>query len=69
MGEVQREALGRGNGGERRLDVPGNAGSPVIPVALKMPVQSLAPGSYVLELTAADTSNKIAKRTADFEMK
>jgi hypothetical protein len=41
----------------------------VIPIALKMPVQSLATGSYVLELTAADTANKIAKRTADFEMK
>jgi VWFA-related protein len=59
----------RSDSGVMRLDVPTIAGSPVIPVALKMPVQSLAPGSYVLELTAADTANRIAKRTADFEMK
>jgi VWFA-related protein len=59
----------RSDSGLMRLDVSGNAGNPVIPVALKMPVQSLAPGSYVLELTAADTANQIARRTADFEMK
>jgi hypothetical protein len=59
----------RSDSGVMRLDVSGSAGSPVIPMALKMPVQSLPPGSYVLELTAADTANRIAKRTADFEMK
>jgi VWFA-related protein len=59
----------RSDSGVMRLDVSGDPGSPVIPMALKMPVQSLPPGSYVLELTAADTANRMAKRTADFEMK
>ena len=34
-----------------------------------LPINSLAPGSYQLEITAVDLSNKRAKRTADFEIK
>jgi len=72
---VEVRVLDRKTGAERsdsglmRLDVSGNAGNLVIPVALKAPVQALAAGSYTLELTAADTADQIAKRTADFEMK
>src|SRR5579863_7492051 len=34
-----------------------------------LPINSLAPGSYQLEIIAVDLSNKRAKRTADFEIK
>jgi VWFA-related protein len=59
----------KSDSGLMQLDVSGDAGSPVIPAALKMPVQALAPGRYMLELTAADTASNLAKRTVDFDMK
>src|SRR5579884_2134571 len=48
--------------GLMRLDLPKNAGSPVIPLGEKIPVENLAPGSYQLELSALDTANKQFKR-------
>ena len=44
-------------------------GNPIIPLAFKMPVANLVPGSYQLEVTAEDTGGKIVKRTTDFEMR
>jgi VWFA-related protein len=44
-------------------------GNPVIPLAYKMPVANLVPGSYQLEFSVEDTGGKLVKRTADFEMK
>jgi VWFA-related protein len=44
-------------------------GSPVVPVGLKLPIASLAPGSYQLELQAQDSAGNSTKvRTADFEV-
>jgi VWFA-related protein len=44
-------------------------GSPVIPVALDVPVRLLAPGSYLLEVKAVDSaSGASALRTTDFEV-
>ena len=44
-------------------------GNPVIPIALKLPVNTLDPGSYRVELSAMDSAgNKAAPRTADFEV-
>ncbi len=44
-------------------------GSPLIPVALKIPVASLAPGSYQVELKAMDSAgNSTNVRSADFEV-
>jgi len=59
--------------GEKKVDVatrPANqAGSSVVPVGLKLPVDSLAPGSYRVELRALDSVGNSAKpRTADFEV-
>ena len=34
----------------------------------KLPVDSLATGSYQLEVTATDSAGKEIKRTADFEI-
>jgi VWFA-related protein len=59
--------------GEKKVDVatrpPTQAGSSVVPVGLKLPVDSLAPGSYRVELRALDSAGGAAKpRTADFEV-
>jgi VWFA-related protein len=44
-------------------------GNPVIPVGLKLPVNTLDPGSYRVELVALDSAgNHSTKRTADFEL-
>jgi VWFA-related protein len=59
--------------GEKKADVaaraPTQAGSSVIPVGLKLPVATLAPGSYRVELRAIDSVGNTAKpSTADFEV-
>ena len=43
-------------------------GNPVIPVAVKVPVDQLAPGSYQAEFTSTDSAGRTFKRTADFEV-
>jgi len=45
-----------------------HAGNPVIPVGLRLPVASLAAGSYRAELTALDSAGKSVVRSADFEI-
>jgi len=54
--------------GMMRLELPQSPGNPVIAVGERMPVAKLEPGSYRLELTAADTAGKRVQRTADFEL-
>jgi VWFA-related protein len=51
-----------------RIDNYMKPGSPVIPVALKIPSGKLVAGSYRLELVAMDSADKQAKRTAEFEV-
>jgi hypothetical protein len=44
-------------------------GSPLIPIALRIPIASLAPGSYQVELKAMDSAgNSTNVRSADFEV-
>jgi VWFA-related protein len=45
-----------------------HAGNPVIPVGLRLPVASLAVGSYRAELTALDSTGKSVVRSTDFEI-
>ncbi len=60
--------------GEEKLRVrnripKGKDGVPVIPLGLKLPVASLAPGSYRVELRAMDSVGGASKtRTVDFEV-
>jgi len=60
--------------GEKKVDSGGaasdsKAGSPLVPVGLKLPVGDLPPGSYRLELKAIDTAGNVTPaRTADFEV-
>jgi hypothetical protein len=47
----------------------GNAGNQVIPLGLKLPVASLDPGSYRLDLRAVDSAGNSSKtRSTDFEV-
>jgi VWFA-related protein len=59
--------------GEKKVDVASRAttqpGSALVPMGLKLPVASLAPGSYRVELRAVDSVNNTAKpRSVDFEV-
>jgi hypothetical protein len=61
--------------GEQKLDtgalpikLPAATGNNAIPIAKHVPIDSLPPGSYRLELEASDTAAKSARRTADFEI-
>jgi hypothetical protein len=70
----QMRVLDRKTGEEKndtgliRLDPPPPLGNAVIPLAEKMPVAKLGPGSYQLEVTFADSTGNTAKRTADFDI-
>jgi hypothetical protein len=47
----------------------GKGGNPVIPLGLQLPVSKLEPGSYRMELRAADSAGNNSKtRTVDFEV-
>jgi VWFA-related protein len=60
--------------GQQKLHVgdrtpKGNAGNQVIPLGLKLPVASLDPGSYRLDLRAVDSAGNSSKtRSTDFEV-
>jgi VWFA-related protein len=71
---IQMRVLDRKTGDQKddtglmRLDPQPPAGNTTIPLILKVPVSKLGPGSYRLELTAADSADQTAKRTADFDI-
>jgi len=52
-----------------RIDIPPKSDTPAIRLGLKAPIEELEAGSYFLELTATDTSNKVAKRSTAFEIR
>jgi VWFA-related protein len=56
------------NTGLLQLDLPKEGGSPVITMGARMPVQELGPGSYLLEVTAADSADHSLRRGAEFEI-
>lgn len=70
---VQLRVLDRKTG-EQKVEVHGpiaqvNAGNPVVPVGMKLPLDKLPPGSYRLELKAVDSAGSASQlRTADFEV-
>jgi VWFA-related protein len=61
MKEVQDSGL-------MRTPTSAAPGSALIPLALKVPVDKLAAGSYVLELSVQDIAGNKTKRTAPFEV-
>ncbi len=71
---IQMRVLDRKTGAQKkdtglaRIEVPAETGNPVIPVGVRIPIESLAPGAYRLEVAAVDQAGKSFKRTADFEI-
>jgi VWFA-related protein len=54
--------------GSVNLSALSQAGNPVIPVALRLPVAGLPPGSYRAEFTVRDSSGATALREARFQL-
>ncbi|SPE40349.1 conserved hypothetical protein [Candidatus Sulfopaludibacter sp. SbA3] len=64
-----------GKTGEQKLDSGlvemtrfAQAGSPVVPIGLKVPIDQLTPGGYKLEVIARDEKGGAAGRTIDFQV-
>lgn len=51
------------------MDALVQPGNPIIAAGLKLPLESLPPGSYHLELRASDSSGESRIRAADFEVR
>jgi VWFA-related protein len=51
-----------------RVQTPAKSGLPVIPIGGKIPMASLVPGSYRVELKAVDSAGKEFKRLADIQI-
>jgi hypothetical protein len=54
--------------GLMRVGLPAQSGSPTIPVGAKIPIASLTPGPYKIEIKALDDAGKEFKRTADIQI-
>jgi VWFA-related protein len=54
--------------GLMRVGLPKQAGSPMVPVAAKIPTESLGPGPYKVEIKAVDDAGKEFKRTTDIQI-
>jgi hypothetical protein len=54
--------------GLMRVGLPKQAGSPTVPVAAKIPTDSLVPGAYKVEIKAVDDNGKEFKRTTDIQI-
>ncbi len=54
--------------GLMRLDMPDKGNNPTIPIAERMPLDSVGPGQYIVELQAVDSTNMPVTRTADFDL-
>ncbi len=54
------------DGGSSNVSAPDNAGKSSISAGAKLPLDSLAPGAYQLEVAAQDSSGHEIKRSADF---
>jgi VWFA-related protein len=54
--------------GLMRLDYSDKGDNPTIPMAARIPLDSVGAGQYTVEMQARDTAGKLATRTADFDL-
>jgi VWFA-related protein len=54
--------------GLMRVNPPAQKGSPMVPIAAKIPTDNLVPGYYKVEIDARDDAGKEFKRTADIQI-
>ncbi len=52
--------------GNSRLPLPANGGKPSLSAMTRLPLDTLAPGNWRLEVIASDAAGKVASRTVDF---
>lgn len=64
----RKTAAEKFDSGMSRIDNMIQKGNPVIPLGMKVPLDTLVPGSYQLELSAVDSGGNTAKRVADFDV-
>ena len=70
---IQLQVIDRKTG-EKKVDMGGMlpnavAGSPVVPLGMKLPMDKLTPGSYQLDVKAIDSAgNATSIRKTDFEV-
>jgi len=50
------------------LDLPRAQSGPVVPFARRLPIDSLGPGSYLVEVEAGDTAGRTVRRYVDLEI-
>jgi VWFA-related protein len=58
----------KSNSGAMEISKYAKPGNPVIPVAFRLPVQGLPPGSYIAEFRAADITHKPVSRKVPFDV-
>jgi VWFA-related protein len=54
--------------GLMRLEFSDKGDNPTIPIAERVPLDTIAAGQYIVELQARDSTGKTATRTADFDL-
>jgi hypothetical protein len=54
--------------GLMRLEFADKGDNPTIPIAERVPLDSIGAGQYTVELQVRDTAGKLATRTADFDL-
>jgi hypothetical protein len=54
--------------GLMRLEYSDKGDNPTIPMAARIPLDSVGAGQYIVEMQARDTAGKLATRTADFDL-
>jgi hypothetical protein len=54
--------------GLMKLDISGVSNNPTVPLAERIPLDTIAAGQYTVEVQARDSAGKLATRTADFDL-
>ena len=71
---IQIRVLDRASGeqkfttGMMRVDLPEKSENPMYPLGERIPVDTLGPGKYIVELQALNMAGTTVKRTADFDL-
>jgi hypothetical protein len=72
---VQLEIFDRRTGdkkrdtGRLRVDLPTDTSTPIVNLAMKIPMDSLTAGSYRVEVTATDNAARAVKRSVNLDIR
>jgi hypothetical protein len=71
---IQLRVLDRKSGeqkfttGMMRVDLPDKSENPMVPLGERIPVDTLGPGQYIVEMQALNMTGTTVKRTANFDL-